>query len=295
MHIHNHPGAANLAFMNYRHAYHAGNHTEVFKHAVLALLLDHLRKKPKPFTVLDTHAGAGIYDLQSDEAGKTGEAADGIGRVFGKTIPSAAGFLDIVRRLNPDGLRTYPGSPAVIQALLRQDDRLIACELHPDDAVMLRRNFRRDPRVAVHRRDGYRAIGAFVPPATRRGLVFVDPSFEERDEFERLAGALNTGLRKWPTGIFAAWYPIKSRKGPDDLRDRYGSDNPPTLCCELLREPVAGNLLAGSGLVICNPPWRLDDRLAALCRDLLHALDATRGSYSVDWWIAEHPPADRGA
>ncbi|MCB1497995.1 MAG: 23S rRNA (adenine(2030)-N(6))-methyltransferase RlmJ [Bauldia sp.] len=274
--------------MNYRHAYHAGNHTEVFKHPVLVMLLEHLRKKPKPFTVLDTHAGIGLYDLASVEAGKTGEWTEGIARVIGVDIPVAATYLDSVRDLNPDGLAVYPGSPAIIRAMLRDDDRLIACELHPEDATALRRAFRGDRRIAIHARDGYEAIGAFVPPPTRRGLVFIDPPYEARDEFARLADALNTGIAKWPTGIFAAWYPLKDRNGIETLKARYSPDNPPTLVGEFLRAPIDGEALAGSGLLICNPPWGLEEKLAALCEALLPALgvEAT-GSYAIDWWTTE--------
>ena len=274
--------------MNYRHAFHAGNHIDVFKHAVLVMLLEHLRKKPKPFTVLDTHAGIGLYDLASVEAGKTGEWTEGIARVIGVDIPVAATYLDSVRDLNPDGLAVYPGSPAIIRAMLRDDDRLIACELHPEDATALRRTFRGDRRIAIHARDGYEAIGAFVPPPTRRGLVFIDPPYEARDEFARLADALNTGIAKWPTGIFAAWYPLKDRNGIETLKARYRPDNPPTLTCEFLRTAVDGETLAGSGLLICNPPWGLEEKLAALCEALLPALgvEAT-GSYAIDWWTTE--------
>ncbi len=203
--------------MNYRHAYHAGSHTDVFKHAVLVMLLEHLRKKPKPFTVLDTHSGAGRYDLTAIEAEKTGEAADGVGRVIDKDVPAAAAYLDLIRRLNPDGLRIYPGSPAIIAAFLRDADRLIACELHEEEVAKLRRNFRSDSRVAVHHRDGYEAINAFVPLPARRGLVFIDPPYEkdDREAYRRVAERLNAGLKKWPTGMFAAWYPLE---GPD--RDR---------------------------------------------------------------------------
>lgn len=273
--------------MNYRHAYHAGNHTEVFKHPVLVMLLEHLRRKPKPFTVVDTHAGIGLYDLASVEAGKTGEAADGIARIIDADIPAASGYLDIVRGLNPDGLKVYPGSPALVRALLRDDDRLIACELHPEDVKLLRRAFRDDPRVAVHARDGYEAIGAFVPPPTRRGLVFIDPPYEARDEFERLADALNAGIAKWPTGIFAAWYPVKDRAGIDTLRHRYAPDNPPTLTCEFLRTPVDGETLAGGGLLICNPPYGLGAKLDALCQSLRKALVPNTGAFALDWWIRE--------
>jgi 23S rRNA (adenine2030-N6)-methyltransferase len=278
--------------MNYRHAYHAGNHTDVFKHAVLVMLLEHLRLKPKPFTVLDTHAGAGRYDLGSVEAEKTGEAADGIGRVVGKDLPAAAAYLDLIRRLNPDGLRVYPGSPAIVQAFLRQDDRLIACELHEEEAAKLRRSFRGDRRIFVHRRDGYEAIGAFVPPPTRRGLVFIDPPYEKPDAsaYRRLAQRLNAAMKKWPGGIFAAWYPLKDRAGIDEIREGYALDNPPTVACEFLREPIDGVAFAGSGMLIANPPFGLEDRLAALCRQLLGAFEATGGSFALDWWIPEQKP-----
>ena len=193
------------------------------------------------------------------------------------TSPSSGALIPTVSR-------SIPGSPAIVQAHLRDDDRLIACELHPEDADALRAAFRGDRRIAVHHRDGYEAIGAFVPLPARRGLVFIDPPFEERDEFERLAATLNAGIAKWPTGIFAAWYPVKDRAGPDLLRRLYAADNPPTLCCEFFRRPMDGTALAGSGMVIGNPPWGLDDKLASLCRELLPALDVGCGHYAVDWW-----------
>jgi 23S rRNA (adenine2030-N6)-methyltransferase len=149
--------------MNYRRAYHAGNHTEVFKHSVLVLLLQQLREKPRPFIVLDTHAGAGMYDLTSEPALKTEEALDGIGRVLFKNVPTASPYLDLVRRLNLDGLSRYPGSPAIVQAFLRGNDRLIACELRGDDAALLRAEFKDDRRVSIHHRDGYEALRALLP------------------------------------------------------------------------------------------------------------------------------------
>jgi 23S rRNA (adenine2030-N6)-methyltransferase len=273
--------------MNYRHAYHAGNHTEVFKHSVLVLILEHLKKKPRPFAVLDTHAGAGKYDLTAEPARKTGEALDGIARVIDKDVPLASGYLDLIRRLNPAGLCTYPGSPAIVQEFLRENDKLMACELRDDDVERLRALFGEDRRVSVHRRDGYEAMRGLLPPPTRRGLVFADPPFEAADEFERLADALNRGIKKWPIGIFLAWYPLKDRSGTRELQARYSSDNPSTLCCEFLREPLNGSRLAGSGVIICNPPWHFEQTLRDLCDDLLVAFEAERGTYALDWWIKE--------
>src|SRR5580704_9356548 len=164
--------------MNYRHVFHAGNHTEVFKHAALAAIICRLRDKPTPFVVIDTHAGVGTYDLRSAEAQKTNEAREGIGRIFSKAVPSTDAYLDIVRSLNPSTLTVYPGSPSIIRSLLRDNDRLIACELHDEDAASLRLAFKGDKRVSVHRRDGYEAMIAFVPPVERRGIIFIDPPFE---------------------------------------------------------------------------------------------------------------------
>ena len=275
--------------MNYRHGYHAGNHSDVFKHAVLVMLLEHLRKKPKPFVVLDTHAGAGRYDLRAPEAEKTGEAADGIGRIIASDLPSAAAYLDLVRRLNPAGLVEYPGSPAIIAAFLRAEDRLIACELHEEEAAKLRRAFRHAPRVAVHHRDGYEAIGAFVPPPVRRGLVFIDPPYEkdDRDAYARLARRLNAGLAKWPGGMFAAWYPLKDRLGIEQVRRAYDLANPPTLAVEFLRSPIDGATFAGSGLLIANPPYGIAGRLDALGRELAAAFDAPAARLDRAWWIPE--------
>lgn len=274
--------------MNYRHAFHAGNHTEVFKHSVLCLLLVELQRKPKPIMILETHAGAGRYDLLSDEAQRTGEAKNGIAIVFDKDIPTASGYLDIVRGINTVSLRYYPGSPAIIAALLREKDRLIACELRPDDAALLRAEFKADHRVHVHHRDGYQALKAFLPPPERRGLVFIDPPFEQTDEFDQLADALKLGLRKWPSGIFAAWYPIKDRSGVERLQRKYSTRSTPTISCELLLKPLDGINLAGSGVLICNPPWQFEKKLRNLCVELLSAFEARRGLYALNWWLKDH-------
>lgn len=262
--------------MNYRHAFHAGSYVDVFKHAVLTLLVLHLRKKPKPFVVLDTHAGLGSYDLQSDEAGRTGEAAEGIAVALDANLPTAAPYLDIVRAANHAGPpTTYPGSPSIVAALLRPEDRLIACELHPEDYVTLRNHFRGDHRVGVHHRDGYEAIGAFVPPPERRGLVFVDPPFEATDEAGRLGRRLIAGYRKWPTGIFAAWYPIKKRSTLAPLFERLeAAAIGKALVVEFMRHPEDGVRLAGSGIVILNPPWGIEDDLIRLVDELRVAFDA---------------------
>jgi 23S rRNA (adenine2030-N6)-methyltransferase len=201
--------------MNYRHAYHAGNFADVVKHAVLCRVLTHLREKPAAFRIIDTHAGAGRYDLAGPEAGKTLEWRDGIGRLMGATLPPPVGalltpYLDAVAALNPDGrLARYPGSPVLAQALLRRQDRLIACELEPRAAAALERELAGDNRAKAIAIDGWTALTAYVPPTERRGVVLIDPPFEQPDEFARLGQGLAAAHRKWPTGIYLLWYPIK--------------------------------------------------------------------------------------
>lgn len=198
--------------MNYRHAYHAGNHTELLKHTALILILRHFLEKEKPFFVLDTHAGIGAYDLNSEKAQKTREAEDGILR-FARQSETPSLLVDCVRAYNGGGeINRYPGSPAIIRAHLRQKDRLVACELHQQDIIALRKNMAGDRRIQVQHRDGYDAMNALLPPLTRRGLVFIDPPFEKPDEEQTLAAVLIKAHKKWATGTYLAWYPIKTQR-----------------------------------------------------------------------------------
>lgn len=268
--------------MNYRHAFHAGNHADVFKHAALTLILEHLLGKPAPFAVLDTHAGLGVYDLGAEGAQKTKEYEAGVGRVFGHDLPSAPAYAALLASMNPGGPRTYPGSPEIVRSALRPGDRLIACELHPADAQALKARYRNDRQVAVHRRDGYEAIGALTPPAERRGLVFIDPPFEAPDETERLIAALQAGLARWPTGIFCAWYPIKDGRIGDLIAGAAIVGRfPKTLRAEFTPYPRDGVSMAGGGLLICNAPWKLDEKLTALCKELAPLLGDGHATWSV--------------
>jgi 23S rRNA (adenine2030-N6)-methyltransferase len=270
--------------MNYRHAYHAGNHTEVFKHAALTFVLEWLLDKPQPFAVLDTHAGVGVYDLGAEAAQRTGEYQDGAGKVFGGGLASAQTYAKLLGALNPHGLTAYPGSPEITRRLLRDRDRLIACELHPEDVDALRRRYRLDPRVTVHHRDGYEAIGALTPPPERRGLVFVDPPYEQKDEATRLARALARGLKRWPTGTFVAWYPVKDGATGEILSKAARAGRfPKTLQAEFLAYPQNGLRLAGGGLIVCNAPWRLDEKLAALSEELAGLLGDGQANWSTTW------------
>jgi 23S rRNA (adenine2030-N6)-methyltransferase len=272
--------------MNYRHAFHAGNHADVFKHAALTLVLEHLSAKPQPFAVIDTHAGIGAYDLTSDEAQRSPEYLEGVGRIFPRGLASAPAWSTLIAKLNPEGLKTYPGSPEIVRALLRDQDRLIACELHPEDARVLKARYRDDRRIQVHHRDGYEAALALTPPPERRGLVFIDPPFEKTDETARLVRTLAAGLKRWPGGIFMAWYPIKDRTLSGALAAA-AADFPKTLRAEFSPFAWEENSLPGSGLMICNAPWKLDEKLAALCEELSGLL----GSGKAHWTLDQLTPA----
>ncbi len=278
--------------MNYRHIFHAGNPADVMKHAVLALILDHLRAKPAPFCVLDTHAGIGRYDLASEPAQKTGEYADGIGRLFGVPLPhpALASYAGAVAAMNPDGvLRWYPGSPRLARAALRAQDRLLLAELHPDDAHTLKHEFAGDRSVAVHQTDAYVALKACLPPREKRGLVLIDPPFEQPDEFARMAEGLAAAHRRWPTGIYALWYPIKEQAAVWRFQDAVEKTAiPKILLAELTWHPEDTHLrLNGSGLLIVNPPWKLEETLRDLLPALHAALPTTGGGSSVSWLAPE--------
>ena len=278
--------------MNYRHSYHAGNFADVVKHAIVALVLAHLKRKDAPFFVLDSHAGLGAYDLAANESEKTGEWRDGIGRLLAEPNPpkELGDYLAAVRSLNPEGdLRHYPGSPALAAQLTRPQDRLAFVELHPEDHATLKRRFAGDRRVGVHHGDGYAALKRLLPPPERRGLVLIDPPYEAGDETKQLRQGLAEALRRWRGGIFILWYPIKRRS----VVDRFHADlamlgPPPTLVAEVTtRLGEDGDRLAGSGLAIVNPPWQLDQALAVLLPRLASILADGGGRHRLDWLVPE--------
>jgi len=279
--------------VNYRHAFHAGCISDVFKHAVLVLLIEQLARKATPFCYIDTHAGCGQYDLTAEAAAKTGEFRAGIGRLLdGAPPPALARYAALVRAAQPtpDALTVYPGSPALVQALLRPQDRMVLCELHPDDAAALRRRFRDDARVHVHARDGYEALGAFVPPRERRGLVLIDPPYEDRDEFVQVVAALGDAHRRWPTGQYALWYPVKARGALDRFHGALvDSGLPKLMAVEFVAAPdeTAPDVLRGSGLILVNPPWRIEDALAPILDALGPALGQPNAVRRLDWLVPE--------
>jgi len=267
--------------MNYRHAFHAGGFADVIKHIVLVRILTYLQDKPAAFRVIDTHAGAGLYDLTSNEAQRGGEWLTGIARLMQArfsetTLPLIKPYLDIVRAFNPQReLAAYPGSPLITRALLRPQDRLTACEVEPKARKSLIDALRRDTQARVVDLDGWMALPAFVPPNERRGLVLIDPPYEQKDEFERLAGSFAEAFTKWPTGSYLLWYPVKSRRATDTLArhvaELAGAAAPAGKCLRLefsVAPQSAGAGLTSAGLLIVNPPWTLAGELKAILPEL---------------------------
>ena len=255
--------------MNYRHAYHAGNFADCFKHALLVALLDSLARKPSPYSVLDTHAGTGGYDLEAEAARRTDEATPGIRRLLQRPSPVLRRYLGLVEQL---GL--YPGSPALIRAVLRANDRLTCCELHPEDAAALRQRFHRDAQVDVHERSGWEALGALLPPREKRGLVFIDPPFEARDEFRILADGLHRGHARFGHGVFAGWYPVKKMAAVREFHASLTSSGiPDIVSVELhLRETTDPDRLNGCGLIVINSPYQFESQAKSIADAVLDGL-----------------------
>ena len=283
--------------MNYRHAFHAGNHADVFKHVVLMMLVAHLKKKPAPFFYLDTHAGAGTYDLSLGESQRSGEYKQGIGRLLefpeAALPPEALDYVRLVRECAGPGrsaITAYPGSPAIVAHLRRPTDRMVLVDAHAQEVRALRGLLGRQKLLSVVEGDGYAAVKAHTPPREHRGLVLIDPPYESEAEFDSVLAALITGHERWPTGTYGVWYPLTERAGA--LRFRRSVEHSglrKVLDCTLsVLPPDTPAGLRGSGLAIVNPPWQLEERLADLLPDLHRLLvpDGAGGT-TVEWWVGE--------
>jgi len=278
--------------MNYRHAFHAGNHADVLKHLVISRIIALLSRKEAPFVCLDSHAGLGLYDLKGDEASRTGEWLEGIARLWqAQDLPaSTADYVAVLKAMNPDGeLRYYPGSPELARRLSRPQDRVLLNEKHPQDGQLLKDNMKGDRRVAVHLGEGWHVPRALLPVAEKRALLLIDPPFEQSDELERCITALNESIGRMRQTIVAIWYPIKDER---QLKRFYQglakSTAPKLLRAELfVHSPDDATRLTGSGLVIANAPWGLEDELKELLPWLARTLAQSEGNWRLDWLIAE--------
>jgi 23S rRNA (adenine2030-N6)-methyltransferase len=282
--------------MNYRHIYHAGNFADVVKHVVLTRIIEYLKRKDAAFRVIDTHAGVGLYDLSSEEAAKTGEWRDGIGRLVGQRFAPEVEvllrpYLDAVGLRGAGGhVSEYPGSPLIARRLLREQDRLFAVELHPEDAAALRKVFAADVQVRVIELDGWLALGAHLPPKEKRGLVLVDPPFEEAREFDRIVEGFAKGHRRWPGGVYALWYPIKDRTAVTGFRKSLAKTGIPKILDISLevRAPSQEPRLDGCGIVVINPPYPLEGEMKVLLPALSNILAEGPGAtFAADWIAGE--------
>jgi 23S rRNA (adenine2030-N6)-methyltransferase len=255
--------------MNYRHNYHAGNFGDVFKHCILVMLIEALRKKEKGFCYLDTHAGAGLYDLTAKSAQRTLEYENGIGRLWDmplKDCPtSVIAYLEIVKNLNKSSkLHYYPGSPYFAQTLLRPQDQIVLIELHPEEAKALKENFAHDKRVAIHHADGFQSVKAFLPPKLGRGLILIDPAFEQKDDYEKIISALKIAKQRFPNGTYAIWYPIKDLAVVQEFHYQLQALQFKNL---LVSELAIGTNspfdtgLSNCGMAILNAPWQFQEEL----------------------------------
>ena len=288
--------------MNYRHVYHAGNFADVVKHVVLALTIEHLKLKDTPFRIIDTHAGVGLYALNHGPAERTGEWRTGIGRLFGAEaapVPAPvaallAPYLDLIAAQTPDApgarITRYPGAPLIARGLMRRGDQLVVNELHADDRVRLAELFARDGQVKVLGLDGWIALKSLLPPKERRGLILIDPPFEEHNELIRLTEALKEAIRRFETGTYVIWYPIKDEK----IIARFHRAIAESCAREcliaevMLRTARHPEKLNGCGLVVVNPPWKLEAQLRVVLPHLAERLGQGEGAQSRLEWLVRH-------
>jgi 23S rRNA (adenine2030-N6)-methyltransferase len=280
--------------MNYRHAFHAGNFADLFKHSLLLLLIEHLQKKETPFRIIDSHAGRGFYNLTSEEALKTNEATFGVKRLISqdkKTLPHGLELLYTrIREVNQSHwpeIKLYPGSPALAFHHLRDHDRLILAELHPGEAWALRKNYRKEKKIKIFQQDGYELLKAQLPPPERRGLVLIDPPFENKDEFTTMLESLKDSLRRWPKGIYALWYPLKDPQSRTPFLEAIKNFKKLSWTAEFFLHPPSDLArFNGCGLVVINPPWQLDLKTKTLMEALQKIMEA-KGPSHLQWLVQE--------
>lgn len=273
--------------MNYRHIYHAGNFADVCKHLILIMLIATLQKKDTPICYLDTHAGIGRYDLLSLDAQKTKEYENGIDKIIKSNYRDEwiQSYLQIIAKINKQNVKYlkatpqfYPGSPLIVSNLLRKNDRMILVELHPEDAQILKSEFKNNKQIAVHLNDAYLALKAFLPPKEKRGLILIDPPFEQINEFEQIVAGLQTALPRFKNGVYAIWYPIKKRapiiKFHNEIEKLLNSNQIENkLIIELkIYEEDMPDRLNGCGIIVINPPWKFEDEVKKILPNLQKSL-----------------------
>lgn len=279
--------------LSYRHIYHAGNHADILKHIVVSEICKHLIKKDAPFFYLDTHAGIGKYALDSDKAQKNKEYQSGIARLFEeKNLPEPIeALLDIVRDMNPNSSLTYyPGSPKIVDYYVRQKDKLHLCELHPNDYPILAALFPNKRKANVVKDNGFDAVKAMLPPPQKRGFVLMDPPYEVKKDYQYVVQALVDGIKRFPQGTYAIWYPVLGRKQANDLLKAVEATKiRNVLLLEMnIRDTEKERGMAGSGMIIVNPPWTLEKEANQFLPVLTKLLaEDDQANYQVQWITPE--------
>ncbi len=276
--------------LSYRHSFHAGNHADVLKHTVQSLIIESLTEKEKAFLYLDTHSGAGRYQLTSAESEKTGEYLEGIARIWAASERPEilTPYLDIVEKLNPDGeLRYYPGSPLLAKELLRSQDQLIMTELHPSDYPRLVEEFARDRRAEVLKEDGFQQLKSKLPPTSRRGFVLIDPPYELKTDYEAVVSGIVEGYKRFATGIYAIWYPVVSRTQINNMVEALReTEIRKILQIELGVQPDSEERgMTASGMIVINPPWKLEAQAQAVMPWLYQTLVPENQGHTLIEWI----------
>jgi len=276
--------------LSYRHSYHAGNHADVLKHIVLIEVLQHLTKKDSQFDYIDTHAGAGLYNLKSDHAAKLQEYTQGIAKLKSEEWSELATYFDIISSHNPNGkLNFYPGSPLIADYFLRKKDRSWLYELHPKDAELLSNNTARNKRTRVMLEDGFTGLLSLLPPVSRRGLVLIDPSYEIKTDYARVFNTINDAYSKFSTGTYVLWYPVTDRKNIDTLERRFKRSGIKNIQqFELAIAPDQfGSGMSASGMIIINPPWTLKKKMSQILPKLVRKLGGEGAFYKCDQLVGE--------
>lgn len=272
--------------LSYQHGFHAGNFADLHKHLTLTLLLESLNRKAKPWSYLESHSGRGLYDLSDAQAAKTGEYLQGIARLWGLQSDTALGrYLDLVRATNEAELKIYPGSPLIAALMARSGDRIHLMELHPQEVQVLKQNFRQYPQVGVHHRDGYEGVLGLLPPKPNRGLVLIDPAYEVKSEYSDVAKFMLKASRAWGNGTFAIWYPILAAARHEAMISEIEKTcgEVALLRSEMLIDRAAERGMYGSGMLLINPPWQLDQQLADSVPQLISALNPPHGQVRLEW------------
>ncbi|WP_087020628.1 23S rRNA (adenine(2030)-N(6))-methyltransferase RlmJ [Thaumasiovibrio subtropicus] len=278
--------------LSYRHSFHAGNHADVIKHIVETLILQALKQKEKPFVYHDTHSGVGRYDLQDERAEKTGEYKEGIARIWAQSaLPEGVqDYFDAVKAVNnSDSLRYYPGSPRIARAQIRPQDRMVLTELHPSDFPLLLQEFRSDRQVKIYKEDGFARLKASLPPKERRGLVLIDPPYELKHEYQDVVKAIKEAHKRWATGTYAIWYPVVYRDNIDMMLNGLEKQGiRKILQIELGVAPDSEERgMTASGMIVINPPWKLESQMADILPWLQSHIAPTHGHTTLRWVVPE--------